>query len=272
MIDRRRAITLLSTSVLGSTLMGSGAAAFIERSGRNDRGDYDGRGGTDDQLLYNLPLRLRMAQLAIQTIFLLGASQLLMLRTAIGVDQRNQNRANLSGIPLLGSLMQRVYSAGDFTANNRIGAVYAEGTALFIYLYPELLLNPQARQLLFFNLLYSYALRDTYQTGNWQMLAALMPTFCAIETVRRSIQARVDPAQAAAPAQTGATRSALAPHDMDNLAMAGLVSDDSQGKTALPVLGDIPLLKGLFAGDVHKASDDQLLVLMRPSIVVGDSA
>lgn len=57
MIDRRRAITLLSTSVLGSTLIGRGASAFVERSNRDERRESDGLGGADDQLIYSMPLR-----------------------------------------------------------------------------------------------------------------------------------------------------------------------------------------------------------------------
>lgn len=270
MIDRRRAITLLSTSVLGSTLIGRGASAFVERSNRDERRESDGLGGADDQLIYSMPLRLRDRQLVITTVFLLGVSQLFMLRTALGVDQRNQNRVNLSGIPLLGSLVQRAYGAGDFTATNRFGAVYAEGAALFVYLYPELLLNPQVRQLLFFNLLSSYALRDTYQTGNWQMLAAMMPTFCAIETVRRITEARLNRPTPSAPAAASGASTALAPNEIDHMVMAGLVSEPTPDKGGVPLLGDVPLLGSLFGGHVHKATDEQLLILIRPSIVMGD--
>jgi len=272
MIDRRQALTLLSTSVLSSTLIGRGASAFVERSDRNERPDSEGRGGTDDQLLYSMPLRLRNAQLAITTIFLLGVTQLFMLRTALGVDQRNQNRVNLGGIPLLGGLVQRSYGAGDFTPANRIGSIYVEGAALFVYLYPELLLNPQVRQLLFFNLLSSYALRDTFQPGTWQMMAALMPNFCAIETVRRVTEARLKRATPTAPTATPSGPStAFAPGEMDHMVMAGLISETTTpDKGGVPILGDIPLLNTLFAGTAHKTVDEQLLILIRPSIVAGD--
>lgn len=271
MIDRRQAITLLSTSVLSSTLIGRGASAFVERSNRNERPDAEGRGGTQDQLLYSLPLRLRDRQLVITTIFLLGVTQLLMLRTALGVDQRNENRANLSGIPLLGNLVRRAYGADDFTTANRFGAVYAEGAALFVYLYPQMMLDPQVRQILFFNLLSSFVLRDTYQMATWQMMAAMMPTFCALETVRRVTESRLSrktpPAPATAPSGAG---TALAPGVMDHMMMAGLVSEATPDKGGLPVLRDLPVLNKLFGGAVHRAHDDQLLVLIRPSIVMGD--
>ncbi len=271
MIDRRQAITLLSSAALGSTLISRSGAAFVERS-RDDRRDSDGRGAIDDQILYNLPLRLRQAQFLITTVFLLGANQLFMLRMAAGVDQRNQNRLGLSGLPFLGSLVQRTYGAADFRPDNRIGAVYAEGTALFVFLFPELMLVPQVRQLVFFNTLYSYLLRDSYQAANWQALAALMPTFCAIGAVQRTINARLaggGPSGSATPTPAVAS-SAISPAEMDTMVLGGLVSDERQG-SGIPVLSDVPLLKSLFGGHVHKSQDDQLLILVRPSVVVGDS-
>ena len=271
MIDRRQAITLLSTSLLGSTLIGRGAGAFVERSNREERPNVEGRGGTEDQLLYNLPLRLRDRQAVITTIFLLGVTQLLMLRTALGVNQRNENRVNLGGIPLLGGLLQRSYGAGDFTAANRFGAVYAEGAALFIYLNPELLQNPQVRQLLFFNLASSFTLRDSYQPATWQMMVTMMPLFCAIETVRRVTEARLKRTAPTAPATTPSGPStALAPGEMDHMVITGLVSETPSDKSGVPILGDLPGLNKLFAGAVHKTADEQMLMPIRPSLVVGD--
>lgn len=271
MIDRRQAITLLSGAALGSTLISRRGAAFVERS-RDDRRESDGRGAIDDQLLNNLPLRLRQMQLIVTTVFLLSVSQLFMLRTAAGVDQRNQNRLGLGGLPLLGGLLQRTYGAADFRPDNRIGAIYAEGTALFIFLFPELMLTPQVRQLVLFNTLYSYLLRDGYQAANWQALAALMPTFCAIEAVQRTINARLaggKPSGASTPTPSVAS-SAISPAEMDTMVVGGLVSDEGQGSN-IPMLRDVPLLKSLFGGHVHKSDQDELLILVRPSVVVGDS-
>ena len=271
MIDRRQAITLLSATALGSSLIGRSASAFVERSNRNERPDAEGRGGTDNQLIYSLPLRLRDRNLVITTIFLLGVTNLWMLRAAIGVDQRNENRANLGSIPLLGSLVQRSYGRGDFTADNRFGAIYAEAATLFIYLNPQLLRDPQVRQLLFFNLASSFLLRDSYQPATWQMMAALMPTFCAIEAVRRVTEARLNrPASTAPAAPPAAPSTAFAPGEMDHMMVAGLVSETPSDKGGVPVLGDLPALNKLFAGAVHKTADDQMLMLVRPSIVVSD--
>lgn len=272
MIDRRRALALLSAAALGGTVMGRSAGAFVERQERERRPDAEGRGGTDDQLLYTLPLRLRDRQLAITTIFLLGISQFFILRTLAGVDQRNENRVNLTAIPFLGGLARRAYGASDFTTANRFGSVYAEGTAMFIYLFPELRTNPEVRQILLFNLLSSFSFRDNYQLATWQMMAALMPNFCAIDTVRRVMEARLSRTAPAAvtpsPAEAG---TAFAPGEMDHLLLAGLVSDTADSSRAgVPVLGDAPLLGKLFAGAAHKASDEQLLIMVRPSIVMGD--
>lgn len=267
MIDRRQAITLLSATALGSSLIGRGASAFIER---NERSDYRKDNATKDIFLNNLPLRLRDRNLVITTIFLLGATSLWMLRAAIGVDQRNENRVNLGGIPLLGGLLQRSYGRGDFIPDNRFGALYAEAATLFIYLNPQLLRDPQVRQLLFFNLASSFMLRDSYQPATWQMMAALMPTFCAIETVRRVTEARLNRPAPTAPAPAATPSTAFAPGEMDHLMLAGLVSETPSDKGGVPVLGDLPLLNKLFAGAVHKTADDQLLMLVRPSIVVGD--
>ena len=269
MINRRQAITLLSGATLGSTLMGRGSAAFVERSGREEHSRGDGRDGPDDQLLYNIPLRVRQAQLVITTIFLLGVSQLFMLRTAAGVDQRNQNRLGLDALPFLGKLVQRTYSAADFKPESRIGSVYAEGPALFVFLFPDLALNPRVRQLVFLNTLYSYLLHDSYQAGNRQALAALMPNFYAIETVQRAIGARLNGAPSGSSTPTTSS-AAIGPAEMDTMVLGGLVSDVGHEK-GVPVLRDVPLLKPLFGGHVHKSEDDRLLILVRPSVVVGDS-
>lgn len=268
MIDRRQAMILLSGTVSGSLLAPRAVSAFPEQSNRRSRSDTEGRGGTDDQLIYSLPLRLHDRRLAITTVFLLGVGQLLMLRTALGVDQRNENRANLGALPFLGGLMRRAYGGGDFTRENRIGAVYAEGAALFLYLYPQLLLDPQVKQLLFFNLLSSFAFRDSYQPADWRMLAAMMPTFCAIDTVRRITEARLN--RKTPPAPPTAANAAMAPDEMDHMAMAGLISEAAPERGGVPILRDLPTLKSLFGGAVHKSTDDQLLILMRPSTVAGD--
>lgn len=269
MIDRRQAITLLSTSLLGSALIGRDVSAAEDRS---ERSDFRTDNATNDQFLYNLPLRLRDRQAVITTVFLLGVSQLFLLRTAQGVDQRNQNRVNLSGIPILGGLVQRSYGPVDFTPDNRFGAVYAEGAALFIYLNPELLQDPQVRQLLFFNLISSFTLRDSYQPATWQTMASMMPLFCAIATVRRATEARLKrPAPPAAATTPSGPGTAFAPGEMDHMVMAGLISETpNPDKAGPPMLGDVPLLNKLFAGPVHKTADNQLLTLIRPSIVVGD--
>ena len=271
MIDRRSALAFLSSAALGGTMMGRSAGAFVERQERERRPDGEGRGGTDDQLLYTLPLRLRDRQLAITTIFLLGVSQLFMLRTLAGVDQRNENRVNLAAIPLLGGLARRAYGAGDFTTANRFGSLYAEGTAMFIYLFPELRSNPEVRQLVLFNLLSSFTFRDNYQLATWQMMAALMPNFCAIATVRRVTEARLSRGASSVTSSPSATGTAFAPGEMDHLVLAGLVSETpSPNNAGAPMLGDAPLLGKLFAGAAHKAADEQLLIMVRPSITMGD--
>ncbi len=263
MIDRRHAIRLMSGTILSTALSVPplvGRQAFAS-SQDSDRERRDGREAQENPLLYELRLRTRVRQLLVTQIFILGASQLLLMRTAAGVEQFNENRLALSAIPILGALSRKRYAEDDFTSANHMGAVYADGTALFIYLFPELMLNPEVRMFLFLNLAYSFALRGGIQGTDWTAMAAAMPALAAIGTVRRAVESRLS--------GKAQTTTAAAPN-MDHLAMGGLVSDETQGQSRIPAIGDIPVLKGLFTAPLHKTSDGKLVIVIRPSIVYGD--
>lgn len=264
MIDRRQAVGLLSATILSATLPAAGLAG--RRAFANEpagaRGGLERRGAMEEQLLYNLPLRAGTRPLFISQIFILGMTRLRLLRTATGVEQRNENRLGLGSVPLLGALTRQTYGPQDFTANNRIGASYAEGDSLFIYLFPEFSADPQARQIVFMNLSHSFMLRGSFEDNNLAAMRTLMPTFCAAQTTRRAIEARLSGKQQA-------TVTVGIP-DMDSLVMGNLVRHDPQTKSTIPALSDIPVLNRLFTGHLHSAADNQLMVVIRPSVAMGD--
>lgn len=256
MIGRRKMIGLLSGAVAAPALLQAPALANEPREG--DLG-ITGR-GRDDQFLHQLRMVQRHRELLITSVFILGVSQLYLLRTSLGILQRNENRVDLSALPLLGALMQQSYSRDSFTNANRIGAAYAEGAALFIMMYPGLLIDPKVRQFVMLNTLFSYRFNDEFQAANWAMMAAMMPTFCALQSVRQTIEQR---------SQT-VGRDASAAAQPEPAVLQGLF-DEASPQPAVPYAGDVPVLKTLFAGHLHKSADEELLLLVRPSVTVGDS-
>lgn len=255
MIGRRKMIGLLSGAVAAPALLQAPALANEPREG--DLG-ITGR-GRDDQFLHQLRMVQRHRELLITSVFILGVSQLYLLRTSLGILQRNENRVGLSALPLLGALMQQSYSRDSFTNANRVGAAYAEGAALFIMMYPGLLIDPKVRQFVMLNTLFSYRFNDEFQAANWAMMAAMMPTFCALQSVRQLFERRQ--------LQTGHNTFGPEP---EPAVLQGLF-DEASPQPAVPYAGDVPVLKTLFAGHLHKSADEELLLLVRPSVTVGDS-
>src|SRR3546814_14901188 len=110
------------------------------------------------------------------------------------------------------------------------------------------MLDPRVRQLVILNTLYSYQPRGDFQNADWAMMMAAMPTFCAIETVRRTVEARLrksPPAVAAARAD-----GPLTAEQMDTMVLGGLVSEDGQKKRGIPLLQDAPVPKSHFSGKI----------------------
>ncbi len=81
-------------------------------------------------------------------------------------------------------------------------------------------------------------------------LAIQMPGFAAIPVV-----SRLFPGQ---------------PQDGNDLVLGGLNKQTTRASPDIPAFGDTPLLRQLLAGSVHAKDDSSLLILIRPSIILGN--
>lgn len=164
----------------------------------------------------------------------------------LGIDFESLDRLDVSDVPLLGSLFDKPLRAEDFTEENRVGAVYraADGTLVAV-------------------------LDDDVEVGD-----------SAISVVngdgRYNILTPPKPAEGPLPdlGEFGSLRSVqtmlrgVATKET-TIVLGGLTVSSAPDVTpGVPVLGDIPVLGRLFMGPVHEVKERELVILIKPTIVI----
>lgn len=230
-------------------VMGGSGAALADPNERNNSEGRDGQSRHESGPLNHIPLVfgnnkfMRMVQVVV-----LLREVTYVTTTALGVDFTSDDRVSLDGVPVLGGLFGKTYDADDFSEENRIGSVFRAGDdTMAVVLTGDRAVD--GYQVVFFNG------KGHYEISGRPKLTEVSPTSLAqlgtipsIEQLLRG-QAALEVVRILA----GLTATTVPPAD-----------------SKLPVLGDLPLLQGAFAGTAHEGDDDELLIMLRPSIVMGD--
>jgi len=167
----------------------------------------------------------------------------------IGVDFDILDRADVSDVPLLGSLFDKPLRGDDLTPENRVGAAYRGGDGTLVTVVDEAVdvsgsevsvVNGKGRYVLTMapKLALQPDLPDLGEVGN----------LGSVQTLIRGTATR----------QTA-------------LVIGGLTEEsDPDAGSGVPALADIPVLRSFFLGNVYRVEDDELVILVRPSIITGD--
>lgn len=199
---------------------------------------------------YNyLPLVLanaRRLQIAAIVLMLQRTSYLMLMSG--GVDPTSANRVGLGGVPVLGGLFSKTYGPDDFTDDKDIGTVYFAGDhKLAVALEGDMKLEDY--DVIVFNGEHQYEIRAKPQLQ--QIPPERLAQLGAVTLVSQMLAHTITP-------EGMAVITGLKPHGNPGV------------DPGVPVLQDLPMLRRFFAGDVYRGDDRTLLIMVRPSIVVGD--
>ncbi|NIA71031.1 hypothetical protein HBA54_20740 [Pelagibius litoralis] len=245
----QRLVTAVALALL--LLAGLSGAALANPDNKKDSEERDGQSRHESGPLNHVPLVfgdndfMRMVQ-----VVMLLREVAYISTTALGVDFTSDDRVGLGGLPVLGGLFDKTYDADDFTEENRIGSVFRSGDdTMAVVLTGDSALDGQ--KIVFFN-----------GKGHY-------------EVVERPRLTEVSPASllqlGTIPSMEQLIRGQAAKEVVRILAGITATTTPS-ADSKLPVMGDMPLLQSLFVGTAHEGEDDTLLIMLRPSIVMGDES
>lgn len=240
----------VTAAVLAALLMlGWSGASLANPENKNASEGRDGQSRHESGPLNHIPLVfgnnqfMRMVQ-----VFVLLRDVSYVATTAFGVDFTSDDRVGLDGVPVLGGLFDKTYDADDFTEENRIGSVFRAGDdTMAVVLTGDRAVD--GYQVVFFNG------KGHYEISGRPKLTEVSPTSLAQLGTIPSIEqlVRGQAALEVVRILAGLTATTVPPAD-----------------SKLPVLNDLPLLRGAFAGTAHEGDDNTLLIMLRPSLVMGD--
>lgn len=227
----------------------SGAALANPDNKKNDAEDRDGQSRHESGQLNHLPLVFGNGSfMRVVQVFMLLQEVTYVTTTAFGVDFTSDDRVGLGGLPVVGGLFEKTYDADDFTPENRVGSVFRSGDdTMAVVLTGDSVLD--GHKIVFFNGKGHYEVVERPKLTEVSPASlAQLGTIPSMEQLIRG-QAAMDVVRILA----GMTATTVPPAD-----------------SKLPVLGDVPSLQSLFVGTAHQGDDQELLIMLRPSLVMGD--
>jgi hypothetical protein len=228
------------------------AAGSANQNGGNDRNEQrDTHSRNEQKGLSSIPLVTRHGRFDLRRVILIQTRFIHVTDTfsqGIGVDFDNLDRADVSDVPLLGSLFDKPLRGEDFTAENRVGSVYrgADGTLVAV-LDDDVdvaesdvsVVNGKGRYEI--RMTPKLAEVDRSQLGELGTLSSVRSLVSRVALPETSIVIR------------GLTDTSI-----------------PEGGSKVPLLNDIPVLQRLFRGTVHQRDENELLILVKPSIIIQD--
>lgn len=232
-------------ATVAALLVLQGPAAALANPDQQNNEQREGQSRYEVAPFNYLPLVLaHQMRLRIAMMVVMMQSWTYQLMMAPGVDPTSQNRVGLGGV--FGGLFAKTYSAEDFLKSLEVGSVYQAGEdTIAVALKDDLRLEDY--RVIVFNGDYQYDLRDRpvlrqidrqrlAQFGLLTMVQALLNYSLNPEGVR--VMAGLDP-------------NAPDPADLTP-----------------PQLHDLPALRKLMIGKVYIGSNNTLLVVIPPAIVL----
>lgn len=235
-------------AALAAVLLALAPVAAQATQEKKQSEDRDGQSRHESGQLNHLPLAFGNDRFmrVVQVVMLLQQVTYLAT-TALGVDFESDDRI---GVPGLGGLFGKTYDSDDFTEENRVGSVFRDGDdKLAVVLTGDSALD--GYKVVVFNGKGHYEIRSRP----------------AIVDISPSSLLQLG----AIPSMEQLIRGQAAKETVQLL--AGLIAGKApQTESKLPVLGDIPQLGSLFVGTAHKDDDKNLMLMIRPSLVMGDDS
>lgn len=226
------------------------APGFANPDNSNDRNEQrDTQSRNEQEGLSSIPLVTGDGLFDLRKVILIQTRFIHVTDTfsqGIGVDFDNLDRADVSDVPLLGSLFDKPLRGEDFTAQNRVGSVYrgADGTLVAVL---DDAVDVAESDVSVVNGKGRYEIRMTPE------LAQVDPTELGELGTLGSVQSLV---RGVAPRET-------------SIVIGGLTRTSiPEGGSKVPLLNDIPVLQRLFRGAVHQGDDNELMILIKPSIII----
>jgi hypothetical protein len=226
------------------------AAGSANQDGGNDRNEQrDTQSRNEQKGLSSIPLVTGDGLFDLRKVILIQARFVHVTDTffqGIGVDFENLDRVDVSDVPLLGSLFDKPLRGEDFTPENRVGSVYrgADGTLVAVLDDDVDVADSEVSVV---------NGKGRYQIRMAPQLIEVDPTQLGELGTLESIQSLV---RGVAPRET-------------SIVIGGLTRTSvPEGGSQVPLLNDIPILQRLFRGTAHRGDDKQLMILIRPSVII----
>lgn len=247
----RRAVlgALAAVPVVALGAPQEGRATIKGNQNRDQEQGRDGQSRHEEDGRAYIPITFSGGGMRITQMVFIQTRFIHVARTSPGVDFESLDKVDVGDVPLLGSLFNRSLGPEDFTAENRVGAVFQAGSnTLAAIISDEIELDDAKVQVVngtgTYKIMMTPEIIDVTPTG--------LGEFGVLDSIQQFFAGKAT--QNMTMVLGGLTRDTVPD-----------VEDDK-----VPYLSDIPGLQGLFRGSAHKGSKDQLLLMIRPSIIMGD--
>jgi hypothetical protein len=252
-MHRRWRLRRFCAAVLVSAFVALGALpGLANQDGGNDGSEQrDTQSRNEQDSLDSIPLRTEAGLFYMKHLFVVQTRFVFATDTffeGIGVDFDNLDRADVSDVPLLGSLFDKPLRGEDLTQENRVGSVYRGADGTLVAVVDEAVDVPESEV--------------SVVNGKGRY------------TIRKKPElAEIDVSQLGALGELGSIQTlvrGVAPRETA-IVLSGLTAtSEPKVDGNIPLLGDIPGLRNLFMGDMHKLDKDELVIVVRPTIIRGD--
>jgi Flp pilus assembly secretin CpaC len=165
------------------------------------------------------------------------------------VDFENLDRADVSDVPLFGGLFDKPLRGADLTEENRVGSVYRGADGTLVAVVDQAVAVPESEV--------------SVVNGKGRYTISMKPELT-----------EVDSAQLGELGEIGSIQTlvkGVAPRET-SIVLSGLTATAApKAEGNIPLLGDIPGLQKLFMGGVYEVDKDELVILIRPTILRDDA-
>ncbi|MGF1591782.1 MAG: hypothetical protein ACFCUW_00805 [Kiloniellaceae bacterium] len=219
---------------------------------QNDRNDGNQQRDTQSRheqpSLNTITLNTDDGVLTIRYVTVIQSRHVHIAETSSGVESDSLDRLDVGAVPLFGNLFERPLNADDFTRENRVGAVYDAGDGGL-----------------------AVVVDDSVAVSGIKISVVNGKLSAEIRSPPRPIQAASVELGEFGTLRSVQTMMAGQASQDTSIVLGGLTRTSvPETSDKVPVLGDIPVLQRLFRGTAHRGRDDRLLILVKPTIIVGE--
>lgn len=223
---------------------------------QNRSEDRDGPSRNEVGRLSYIPLVTADGQVRIRRLVFIETRFIHVVETSgsadgFGVEFENLDKIDVSEVPFLGSVLGRSVSADDFTEEGRVGSVYdaGDGTLAAVMNGYELVVET----------------RVSVVNGKGRFMVHVEPRI--VETTP------TDLGEFGALPSVRDALTQISLRDEATVVLGGLTSEAvPEAANKVPWLGDIPVLQHLFRGTAHRGEDNELMIFIKPSVLVNEES